>query len=209
MALFLQHTADTFQWAIWKRTESVEELLALLPHNESYKEKLDSFISPNRKQEWLSVRVLLYQLLGEEKQIDYEPDGKPYLADHSQYISISHTKGYVAVIVSAVAEVGIDIEHYGQRIHKVISRFMRDDEKAGAYGGDITWGLLLHWSAKEALFKCIEGSKADLQMLRLEHFEVQLQGVFSAQEYWTERQKIYSVFYLLHPDFVLTWLLNN
>lgn len=206
MALLLQHTADTFQWGVWKSSESVEELLTLLPHSAFDKEKLDAFTSSNRKLEWLSVRVLLYQLLGEEKQIEYESDGKPHLADRSQYISISHTRGYVAVILSTVAEVGIDIEHYGQRIHKIVSRFMRDDEKAGTYDGDITWGLLLHWSAKEALFKCVEGSEADLQRLRLEPFEVEQRGTFGAQEYWTEQQQFFFVSYLIHPDFVLTWL---
>mgnify|MGYP000016543064 CR=1 FL=1 len=65
--------------------------------------------------EWLAVRVLLYTLSGEEKEIAYHPSGKPYLADASASLSISHTKGYVAVVLGLPGrEVGIDIEQYGE-----------------------------------------------------------------------------------------------
>lgn len=70
---------------------------------------------------------------GEEKTIEYAPSGKPHLADSSYFISISHTRGYVAVILSAVSEVGIDIEQYGQRVHKVAHKYMRPDELISEY----------------------------------------------------------------------------
>lgn len=55
-------------------------------------------------------------MLQEDKEIGYSSEGKPHLTDNSSFISISHTKGYVAVILSSVAPVGIDIEQYGQRV---------------------------------------------------------------------------------------------
>ena len=110
MALLREYKEIAYQWGIWKTEESTEELLALLPDPERYEQQLTRFSSPHRKLEWLSVRVLLYQLLGEEKIIEYAPSGKPRLADSSYFISISHTRGYVAVILSPRSEVGIDIE---------------------------------------------------------------------------------------------------
>ena len=102
------------QWAVWKMEESLDTLLALLPEARriSCEQELNRFVSERRKMEWTSVRVLLYSMLREDKEIAYSSEGKPYLADHSFFISISHTKGYVAVILGSQAPVGIDIEQY-------------------------------------------------------------------------------------------------
>lgn len=210
MALFLQHKTDDIQWAVWKMEESLETLLSLLPEARRFscEKDLNRFVSERRKLEWTSVRALLYSMLPEDKEIAYSPDGKPYLTDHSFFISISHTKGYVAVGLSSQVSVGIDIEQYGQRVHKVFDRYIRPDEQAEAYQGDITWSLLLHWSAKEAIYKRMEDADADLRKLRLAHFVPQEEGVFQVQEFVTKDQKLYTVGYRLHPDFVLTWTLN-
>lgn len=209
MSLFLQHKEESFQWAVWKMDESVDELLSILPRRAFYEQEISHFVSSRRRQEWLSVRALLYKFLGQDKEIAYEPSGKPYLSDQSYFISISHTKGYVAVILSQVSTVGIDIEYYSQRVHKVSGRFIRSDEKVFSYRGDDTWGLLLHWSAKEAIYKCLEEVDADLCNLRIEPFLPAEQGIFQAQEYWSDQQKELTVSYLIHPGFVLTWLLNK
>lgn len=209
MAVFAQQKEDTVRWGIWKMDESPDELLALLPNRTVYEEELQRFRTDHRKQEWLSVRVLLYQLLGEVKEISYEPSGKPYLKDRSFYISISHTKGYVAVILSAEKEVGIDIEQYGQRIHKVAHKFMREDEGANLYNDESTWALLLHWSAKEVMFKCMNTAEVDFrEHLHIQPFQVNEQGTFSAQEYRTGRQRHFLIHYQVHPDFVLTWQID-
>lgn len=88
MPLFLQHTALPCRWGIWKTEESPEELLAMLPHQEVYREGMRRFTAAHRRLEWLAVRVLLYTLSGEEKEIAYHPSGKPYLADDSASLSI-------------------------------------------------------------------------------------------------------------------------
>lgn len=210
MALFAQHKEDRAQWGIWKMDESLDELLALLPERSIYEQAMQRFTAVHRKQEWLSVRVLLYLLLGEAKEIQYEPSGKPYLNDRSSFISISHTKGYVSVILSPVAEVGIDIEQYGQRIHKVAHKFMREDEEANLYKDESTWALLLHWSAKEVMFKCMDIAEVDFcEHLHIPPFRVKEQGTFNAQEYRTEQQRHFLIHYQIHPDFVLTWQIDE
>jgi len=190
--------------------ESLDTLLALLPEARriSCEQELNRFVSERRKMEWTSVRVLLYSMLQEDKEIAYSSEGKPYLADHSFFISISHTKGYVAVILSSRAPVGIDIEQYGQRVHRVADRYIRSDEQVGVYKDDTVWGLLLHWSAKEAIFKRMENADADLRKLRLTHCVPQEEGTFQVQEFVTELHELYTVGYRIHPDFVLTWTLN-
>ena len=210
MALFLQHKTDDIQWAVWKMEESLEVLLALLPDARRVfcEQDLNRFVSERRKMEWLSVRVLLYAMLQEDKEIGYSPEGKPYLTDHSFFISISHTKGYVAVALSSLNSVGIDIEQYGQRVHRISDRYIRPDEQVESYQEDLTWGLLLYWSAKETIFKRMENADADFRKLRLAHFIPQVEGTFQVQEFATQQQKLYSVGYRFEPDFVLTWTEN-
>lgn len=211
MSLYLKREGPTCCWYIWKMEESYEELCALLPP-EKVKEAESRFTASHRRMEWLSVRVLLVACAGMGADISYLPSGKPRLSGFSScpflsdaaFISISHTRGYVALAFSS-EEVGIDIEQYGPRVHKVASRFMRADEVAGTWQGDDTWALLLHWSAKEAMFKCLDEQEVDFrECLRIFPFQVEREGTFRACEYKTKMQHTFRIDYQLHPDFVLT-----
>ena len=160
--------------------------------------------------ERLAVRVLLKTLCGEEKKVVYLPSGKPYLADGSAHISISHTNGYVAVALHPTEEVGIDIERYGVRVRRVVSRFVRPDEEKTMNQGDEVYVLLLHWSAKETLFKVMGVEGVDfIRHLHIFPFVMEEEGCLEAQEYRTEEQWHYRVRYLTHPDFVLTWTIKK
>ncbi|WP_418696523.1 4'-phosphopantetheinyl transferase family protein [Bacteroides sp.] len=206
MPLFLQHTEPSYRWGIWKTDETLDDLLVMLPHKEVYREGMQRFTSEHRRLEWIAVRVLLYTLLGEEKEIAYFPNGKPYLADASASISISHTKGYVAVLLGTPdKEVGIDIEQYGERVRRVAHKFMREDEEASLFRGTEIWSLLLHWSAKETMFKCMNASDVDFrEHMRVLPFSVGESGIFSAEEYRTAEKCKFTIHYYLSSDFVLT-----
>jgi len=72
--------------------------------------------------------------------------------------------------------------------------------------GTDTWALLLHWSAKEVMFKCMNTPEVDFrEHLRIFPFTVTEKGAFSAEEYRTPEQRKFEIRYMLHPDFVLTW----
>ena len=204
MSLYLLHKEPSFQWGIWKMDETYDGLCSLLPAS-LVAEAEERFSASHRRQEWLSVRVLLRALTAGDKGISYLPSGKPYLAGSPYHLSISHTKGYVAVILGTVP-VGIDIEQYGPRVRKVASKYMRDDEHPQPYQGDDTWSLLLHWSAKEVLFKCMDAEEVDFkEHLQVFPFTPAPQGSFHACEYKTALRRSFLIHYLLHPDFVLTW----
>ena len=111
----------------------------------------------------------------------YLPSGKPYLADGSAHISISHTNGYVAVALHPTEEVGIDIERYGVRVCRVVSRFVRPDEEKTMNQGDEVYVLLLHWSAKETLFKVMGVEGVDfIRHLHIFPFVMEEEGVFGS-----------------------------
>lgn len=210
MSLYLQHEEPSLRWYVWKMEESYEELCALLPSHK-VREAENRFSAFHRRREWLSVRALLAACAGRGVDIAYLPSGRPRLTGapsffppEVSFLSISHTRGYVALSLSS-EEVGIDIEQYGPRVHKVASRFMRADEAAGTWQGDDTWGLLLHWSAKEAMFKCLDEQEVDFrECLRIFPFQVEKEGSFRACEYKTGARHGFQVNYRLHPDFVLT-----
>lgn len=90
-------------------------LVASLP----YDEELSQLKSEARQLEYLAVRVLLRAVCGEEKHISHYSSGKPFLTDGSFHITISHTRGYVAVGLHATYEVGVDIEYISNRVRKV------------------------------------------------------------------------------------------
>lgn len=206
MPVLQQHQTDTVRWAIWQISESEAQLRQLFTLSRAEEERLNDFTAPHRRLEWLAVRALLYRISGKELEICYTENGKPYIADGSCHIGISHTKGYAAIILSPDFEVGIDIEQYGRRVEKVTAHYLREDEKPTAYEGDPVWSLLLHWSAKETIYKCLNLLEVDLiKQLRIFPFQVQPEGVFRAVEYRTPQQREYIIHYRLHPDFVLTY----
>lgn len=192
-------------WGVWKMDESLDELQALFAGTTLYEQAMQRFKACPRRQEWLSVRLLLHHLLGEHREICYFPSGRPYLSDGTWQIGISHTKGYVAVILGH-SSVGIDIEQYGERVRKIVPRFVREDEEIRMYADSDVWSLLLHWSAKETMFKCMDASEVDFRRhLFITPFTPQQAGTFQAKEFKTNRQYSFLIHYRLHPHFVLTW----
>lgn len=214
MALYAHFWSGDVEIGIWKMEEDEAQLLSRLPAAVS--RGVERFTAPHRRQEWLSVRLLLLTMLSRQggcndsdALIGYTAAGAPYLLDRSRALSISHTKGYVAVALAPWgSRPGLDIEQWGERVLKVVSRFLREDEEAPLYEGSRVAALLLHWSAKEALFKSLEQQEAvDFKAhLRIFPFEMATEGRFVAQEYRTPLQRRYSLSYRLFPDFVLTWV---
>ena len=56
----------------------------------------------------------------------------------------------------------------------------------------------------------MDASEVDFrEHLRIEPFIPQERGVFLAYEYRTKLKRYFEIHYLLHPDFVLTWQIDN
>jgi len=192
---------------------TINQLLDLLPDNgQLYQSQLTKFTADHRKREWLAVRVLLYKMIGETKEICYKESGKPYLADKSYHISISHTRGYVAVMISKTNRVGIDIEVLSQRALKVAHKFVDETELIYPPTDKITHSeiLTLIWSAKETMYKCMDSREI---LFREElHVDVNIplleQPYFYAYENHTPRRQSFKIHYLLEPgEYVLTYCL--
>jgi phosphopantetheinyl transferase (holo-ACP synthase) len=187
-------------------TETPDELLAQLNRKEWYASALAK-MGVHRQREWLSVRVLLKNILGRERQILYTDSGKPYLDDASYNISISHTKSYVAIALDNNHPVAIDIEQISPRVEKIRSRFMNETEELNLSKTCPLIHLLLHWSAKETLVKYLDNKDIEFQsQLHIHPFEplVGEWDLFTAQETKTTKRETVNIRYFVAKDYVLT-----
>lgn len=195
------------QLAVWRIDETKEELLSMLDR----KDWLDNFIhikSESRILEILAVRVLIKELVGEEKKIEYLPSGRPFLADQSYHIGISHTRKYVSIVLNQYYPVALDMEQISDKVRRVRSRLVSEAEYIDEQQDIIH--LLLHWSTKEAIFKYIDMEAVDFRKhLLVEHFSPQSFGLFTARESRTDNVHQFSVYYWLMEDFVLVYILSS
>lgn len=191
---------------VWKIEESVEEALARLSDKAAYAEFLARFTAEGRKREYLATRLLLRELLGEEASIAYRPSGAPFLPKHPLlYISISHTKGYAAVSLDN-RPTGIDIEYRSDRVRKIRDRFLSAEEETHINPAHETAHLLIHWCAKETLFKLIDQEEVDFRIhLRVLPFPYSTEGKLTVREYRTPARREYTLAYHVTPEYVLTW----
>lgn len=197
------------QLAIWKIEESAEELMTNLSVRTLSDKRFQGFSNRARICEWLAVRNLLKTMCGSEKQIAYNSCGKPFLGDESYKISISHTKGFVAILLHKTNEVGIDIEQQSERILKLKERFMSTTELANLDNIKTSTHALLYWSAKETLFKILPEDEFDFrEHLHVENFSLAQEGEFGASETRTSRKQKFCIQYKIYPEFVLTYCIN-
>lgn len=191
---------------IWQITEEPDQMLSLLEKKELYLPYLETITNKTRKQEWLAARLLLKELSGEELLIRYHSNGMPYLPDSQYNISISHTKGYVAVILTEEKAAGIDIEYRSGRALKLKARFMSEKELNALSSGQEEVQTLLHWSAKEVLFKMMGEEDVDFrQHLHIEPFPLETEGVIKAYETRTTKLAVFTLSYEVKGEYVCVW----
>lgn len=181
------------QLALWKMDEGEDQLLSRYPYMAS---PLASIKSETRRRERLTACALLEALTGNgQPQIGHDQSGNPAIGNGS--ISISHTRGYCALLYSPEAgrRLGIDIEWTSNRVERVTSYFMRDDEEAATLADK-----LLNWSAKETCYKYF--SEQDLK-----YFEMRVTRK-DDHTLLVENLKApaqLSVGFMMDDKFVLTW----
>ena len=138
---------------IWKFREPSEELQRIFRFTEKEKAEFQSIKYENRKREYLAVRLLLEQLLGEKAEISYTSRGKPRLENNPLSISISHSSD-LAVVLLSEKNAGVDAENIRRDAEKVAHRFLSENElNAVKNSHRAQLQCMLYWCAKEAAFK--------------------------------------------------------
>lgn len=195
--------------AIWKIEETVDELLNALELDPFVIAEISQFTNEKRKLEYLAVRVLLNEVLGEKKSIAYETNGKPYISDHSWQISVTHTGSYAAIVLHKTARLGIDIERIADRVVRVKHKFLSADELAFVDEKAAKTQLALMWSAKEALYKIMQQTEVDfIENMIIDPFKPYLEGTMHAHETKTTNAETFTLDYRVFPEFVLVWVVK-
>lgn len=113
-----------------------------------------------RELERRAEQEMVVHATGRALPIEHEKSGKPLLAGYN--VSISHTRGLAAMMVSRGRRVGVDVEYVSPRVSRVASRFLRPDEQAPTVELQ-----LLHWCAKEAVFKLFSERDLTYQQMQI------------------------------------------
>lgn len=178
--------------ALWRMSESVDELPR--PQIEDF----STIKAEARLKEKLTEYCLLKALTSRgDILISHYETGQPYIDGCN--ISISHTRGWAAMILSSHHRVGIDIEYYSDRVNRIADRFIRPDEQ-----NDNLQRRLINWCAKETIYKLL--SEEDLQYfeMRLAHFDIMPEGG-DVEVDDLKKPKSRRVQYRINDDYVLTY----
>ncbi|MFW6227129.1 MAG: 4'-phosphopantetheinyl transferase family protein [Bacteroidota bacterium] len=191
---------------IWDITESYDDLRAVLELGKEEEEKLNSFRCHARKIEWLSVRVLLKTLLGRQSKIVYNKQRKPFLAEKTHQISISHSRNYTSILLSKENKVGVDLEYMSHRISSIAHKFINDDEIITTNQEKKRYHLYIHWCAKEALYKIYDKQDINFkQNITILPFEPENNGTIKgivSNRYGTES---FDIHYFREDEYIVAW----
>ena len=156
MLVFREHINEA-ELIIWRMDERLEELLEMSQHH--YDHEIENISNEVRKKERIISRFLLETLVGKKVEVKYADSGKPFC--DGMHFSISHTKNFVAVIVSN-KPVGVDIEYKSDRIFRITEKFMHPEElKTLSECSEKQKFALICWCAKETVYKIIEENGVD------------------------------------------------
>ena len=194
--------SNDIQICIWQITEDEVFLSSGLSMSQEALERLSSRKSEVHRKGYLAIRQLLkgYGIIPEIHQ--YDQDGAPFLTD-GRYLSITHTKNMAAIAIS-VFPVGIDLEHYKEKIKKIATRFLHKEESKDHSKTDNIEFLTQIWTAKEAIYKAFRtpGIHFNTQLL-VEPFQSKAaRGVGHVLHH--DKDWLYSLNFRYFKDYCLT-----
>lgn len=196
---------------LWQLEETTEEMFDKYPHLLPYRSTLDKkYKSQDRKLEFLAIRALMYEMLrlnGASKGLlshagdfTHNESGKPLFRGY--HVSISHTRGYAALIISKTHEVAVDIEYMSDRVERITSKYLRNDERA-----DCLDAKLVHWCAKETVYKLFSEDKLQFEEMRVKPFDTMTDWACDVEN--LKNHHTAHVDFELAIDFVLTYSIWN
>lgn len=144
-----------------------------------------------RQLERVAAHQLLAVMVGKPSaEILHNADGAPFI--YGWHISISHTRSFIAILLSKRCRVGVDIEYHSNRVQRVASRFLRKDEPAANEEE-----MLLCWCAKEAVYKLRSSLHLTHEQLRVRLDEGSVDDLMTGDTVPFGRE--------VTPEYVLVW----
>ncbi len=175
MSLYQKFEGPDYTIGLWRIEED-------LPFFEELFQGHPDIQHEHKRLQWFASRHLANVMLGRPDHIVNDEAGKPNLQTSAQNISISHTAGYAAVLLSSKFAVGIDVEAIYPKIERIALKFLKPDEVVAINEGEKLAKLTLYWSAKESLFKLYGWGGIDFKtQLIIEPFNMKEAGELKAR----------------------------
>ncbi|MGZ2370193.1 4'-phosphopantetheinyl transferase family protein [Ancylomarina sp. YFZ004] len=196
---------ETCQLVLWKITEELEDLLEQVCLSKAEQARIEGFGSLSRKKEFITTRILLQKLLGDDVLIENNEHGKPLLINSDFDISISHSKEYVGVMLGKNHDLALDIEYLSDRVYRITKRFMSESEMSSISENEKQLHIYQHWCAKECLIK-LYGKKDVLLIdeLKIHPFQPN-QSTFSGEVIRTDFSKKFNFQYQAFDSYLMVW----
>ncbi len=194
---------------IWQLTESSADLIVHFTAEELEDPAFLQYTHEKRKVEWLATRVLLKQLLGPGFSVFYTENGKPNL-NHAKYkyLSISHSRDYVTVIVHENLEVGLDIENMNRNYNAIEKKYLSEAELTAVNKNARL--QCLYWCAKEAIFKLVPEEGVEFrQQIHISPFNPELENQFTALYTTSDTETAYRVHFQIFSGNCLVWVADK
>lgn len=200
--LNITEVCEGIRLGLWRMEEEPEELLSGFPHLRLLEMP---YKYPARQKEFLCVRALLLAMTGDPTlHIEHTASGRPVVKGWQ--VSISHTKGYAALMLSRAKTVGVDIEYRSDRVAKIASHYIRPDEMVGDFKSPTTETvekMLVLWCAKETLYKL----HSDDNLAYFDMRAVEQQGELILEN--MKQGKRVTIHVIPAQDYVLTWAVDE
>ncbi len=164
--------------AVWKITESVDELRNLLKSftSTSIQPLLKKTSNESLIKQQLAIRILIFNFFN-PYNIFYDEKGKPFL-DNDYSISISHSNEYAVILLDKKNPCGVDIEKISLKVERIKHKFLSKKELAIVSKNNNDLELLTKmWCAKETLYKYY-GKK---EVIFDEHLSLQITNTNQSQ----------------------------
>ncbi|MDR1866071.1 MAG: 4'-phosphopantetheinyl transferase superfamily protein [Bacteroidales bacterium] len=191
---------------LWQITEDYDALFERVYLNEADLVRLNGFKNLNRKIESLSVRALLQQMTEPNARIVYRDSRKPYLADGSYNISISHSNKYTSILLGKGKLVGVDLEYMSHNIERTAHKFINEREVVTLDPVKRKEHLYVHWCAKEALYKICDKVDINFQKnLTIKPFDIATEGDIVGVVQNNLRNEEYRMHYSLKDNYALVY----
>ena len=198
------HLSSTTRIIVWEIKETIDFLKSELNLSDFSKNTLRKKKSEIHQKQFLAVRNILKLLLIQDSDLSYGADGKPFIK--SIYISISHSKEFVAVLVSD-QKVGVDIESNSDKCFQIKQKFI-GVENEFPIKIDRKIAQIL-WNMKESLFKMMDFKEIDFK----ENFIVIPFSLNDNQtKIWfvkNELSRVYNVNYFINKNYSLAYIIDK
>lgn len=211
MALYLKEKLENGATiAVWRITETEEELIALSATPSDEMEEISYIRSKSLRRQKLAVRALLNELFEDKVYLSHHDNGKPYLENMVTNISITHTEKFVAVILHDEEDVGIDMESLDRDFSAVEKKALSEEEIEDIDTERKNEQLAIYWCAKEAIFKRVSIYNVNFsEQIEVERFrprgEGELEATFIHKDGYEEE---FDLSYMVLERHVLVWVVG-